>query len=85
VLMRLTYLWRHSSKLMQTLYITILNPKATRLLEDLADLQLIAIEPANDEFRKLLDKLRSQNATLTEEEIAREVEIVRAERYASNG
>lgn len=67
---------------MQTLCITILNPEAAQLLEDLAGLQLITIRPSVAEsFEAVLEKLQSQGAPLTEEEIDQEVEIVRAERY----
>ncbi len=68
---------------METLRIEILNPKAKRLLKSLEELNLITInkmETSNDEFRKLLLKLRSGNAP-TLEEITYEVEIVRTKRY----
>jgi len=64
--------------------IDILNPKAAKLLKDLADLKLIAIRksPKND-FAAILKKLRANADTSpTLEEIAKEVEIVRTKRYA---
>ncbi len=69
-----------------TFQVDILNPKATQLLKDLADLNLISItEQAEDNFLKTVKKLRKK-ASLTPpsyEEITQEMEIVRAKRYAS--
>ncbi len=69
---------------METLNIKILNPKARRLLDDMADMDLIEIEDSKKEFLELLNPLR-KNAEkfppLTLEEITKEVEIVRKERY----
>jgi hypothetical protein len=68
---------------METLRIEIVNPKAKRLLKDLADLNLITIDKMADlksEFRGLLLKLRSDSAPSLDD-ITREVEIVRASRY----
>ena len=69
-----------------TFQVDILNPKATQLLRDLADLNLISItEQADDNFLKTVKKLRKK-ATLTPpsyEEITQEMENVRAKRYAS--
>ena len=70
---------------MTTLQVDILNPKAGKLLEDLAELKLISIrKSADDGFIKLLNKIRAKakNNPPTLEEITREVEIVRAKRYA---
>ncbi|WP_026630504.1 hypothetical protein [Dyadobacter alkalitolerans] len=68
---------------MTTLRINILNPKATKLLKDLADLNLIAIEkPRNAGFASLLKRLRSKNKSVPNmDEITREVEMVRSKRY----
>lgn len=70
---------------METLRIEIVNPKAKRLLKDLADLNLITIDKVQDlkvEFKGLLSKLRSNSDTAPSlDEITREVEIVRASRY----
>ena len=70
---------------METFRIGIVNPKAKKLLKDLADLNLISINRVQDlkiEFKELLSKLRSgADATPTLEEITKEVEIVRASRY----
>lgn len=44
-----------------TLQVNILNPKATKLLQDLADLNLISIKgPKEDEFLKIIKKLRTK-------------------------
>ncbi len=71
---------------METLRIEIINPKAKKLLKDLADLNLIAINKSvvnKVEFKEVLLKLRSNAKTApTLDEITREVEDVRAERYA---
>lgn len=69
---------------MNTLSIEILNPKAKKLLQDLADLKLIAIrEVSNDAFANTLAKLRSKSDdAISLEEITAEVEAVRSKRYA---
>ena len=68
-----------------TLQIDILNPKAPRLLKDLADLNLISIRSEQENnFIKVVAKLRkkaaAENPTL--EMITKEVELVRTKRYA---
>lgn len=69
---------------MQTYQVDILNPKAVRLLQDLADLELISIKPTEDNFLNAINKLRSKAADNPPslEEITKEVEAVRAKRYA---
>jgi hypothetical protein len=70
---------------METLQIDILNPKARKLLKDLSDLNLIAIRKStDDDFLALVNKLRSKakKTPPTLDEITKEVEVVRAERYA---
>lgn len=69
---------------MDTFSIDILNPKAKKLLQDMADMDLTAIRksPATS-FAATLKKLRSKNGnTISLEEITNEVETVRAKRYA---
>lgn len=63
--------------------IDILNPKAVKLLKSLADLELIAIkENSKKGFSEILKKLRSKSKTAPDlEEITKEVEKVRANRY----
>lgn len=63
--------------------IDILNPKAVKLLKNLADLKLISIkEESNKGFSEVLKKLRSQSdSSLNLDEITAEVEKVRSKRY----
>lgn len=63
--------------------IDILNPKATKLLKNLAELNLISIqEDSKKGFADILKKLRSNAASAPNlQEITKEVEKVRAERY----
>lgn len=69
---------------MESLRIDIINPKAKRLIKDLADMELIKIrkEKTKSEFSELLEKLRSQSGNAPSlDEITKEVESVRASRY----
>ena len=73
---------------MKTFEINILNPKAAKLLKDLADLNLISLKETNKgEFLKFVSKLRLKAKSVgnipTLEEIQKEVEIVRIERNAN--
>jgi hypothetical protein len=70
---------------METIQVDILNPKAKKLINDLADLDLIAIQqsPAQT-FSDVLKKLRFRSEDPPcSDEIFREVESVRSERYNS--
>jgi hypothetical protein len=69
---------------MNTMRIDILNPKAAKLLKDLADLNLIAIQDTSKSgFASVLKKLRSKaKSAPTLDEITNEVELVRSKRYA---
>jgi hypothetical protein len=69
---------------MDRMRIDILNPKAAKLLKDLADLNLIAIQDTSKNgFATVLKKLRSKaKSAPTLDEITKEVELVRAKRYA---
>jgi hypothetical protein len=69
---------------MDTLKINILNPKALNLLKDLADMDLISIQSnSKNAFEELLERLRSQSDSAPSlEEITKEVEAERANRYA---
>lgn len=72
---------------MITYQVNVLNPKATKLLQDLADLDLISLqETATDDFLNAINAVRKEAATDTPtlEEITEEVEVVRAKRYASS-
>lgn len=67
-----------------TLQIEILNPKATKLLNDLADMNLISITAKKDNrFLSIIKHLRAKEKNApTLAEITREVEAVRKKRYA---
>ncbi|MEZ5045989.1 MAG: hypothetical protein R2831_03255 [Chitinophagaceae bacterium] len=67
---------------MNTMRIDILNPKAAKLLKDIADLKLIAIQDTSKNgFAIVLKKLRSKaKSTPTLDEITKEVELVRRKR-----
>lgn len=69
---------------MNTMRVEILNPKARKILKDLADLNLIAIQDTSKSgFATVLKKLRSKaDSSPTLDEITKEVELVRAKRYA---
>ncbi|WP_345212223.1 hypothetical protein [Mucilaginibacter gynuensis] len=69
---------------MNTLKINILNPKAVKLLKDLADLELISIqETSKSGFETVLKRLRAKSKSAPSlEEITKEVETVRTKRYA---
>jgi hypothetical protein len=73
---------------MASLQIDILNPKADKLLQTLADLNLIAIRKVNrnDSFLKTVRKIRAKakKNTPSFEEINKEVESVRARRHAKS-
>ncbi len=68
---------------METIQIDILNPKAKKLLKDLADLNLIKIKKSKKtDFGDILSKFRSKSAEkLSLEDITKEVEKVRKGRY----
>lgn len=71
---------------MVTYQVDVLDPKADRLLKDLADMNLIAIKQTNsDGLMQVIEQLRSKAERLgppTMEEITQEVEAVRTRRYA---
>jgi hypothetical protein len=70
---------------MQTYQVNILNPKAAKLLQDLADLNLISIKQApKDNFLRIVEKLRlkAERNPPSMDEITKEVEEVRTKRHA---
>jgi hypothetical protein len=75
--------------MMTSIQVDILNPKAEKILKQLADLNLIAIKKAKaDNFLKVVNKIRKKAKTnpISLEEITKEVELVRQKRYAkANG
>ena len=68
---------------METIRIDIINPKAKKLLKDLAELKLIKIKKdVKTDFSNLLQKLRTKSSkSLSLDEITKEVESVRKSRY----
>ena len=66
--------------------IDILNPKAAKLLKDLAALNLIAIkDTSKNGFASVLKKLRSKAKSAPSlADITTEVELVRSKRYAKS-
>ena len=71
---------------MASLQVDILNPKAGKLLKDLADLNLISIRKIknDDSFLKIVKRIRNKakDNPPSLDEITKEVELVRAKRYA---
>ena len=70
---------------MQTFQVNILHPKAAKLLQDLAELNLISIKQTSEtDFLKVVEKLRAKASANPPslEDITKEVEHVRAKRYA---
>ncbi len=72
---------------METLRIEIVNKKARKILQGLADLNLINIRNKDTmkSFQHLLNRLRTQKTTPSLQEITREVELVREKRYGKKG
>ena len=68
---------------METIKVDIINPKARKLLKDLADLNLIAIRKSKESsIKDVLRTLRSDSTAVPNpEDIANEVEDVRARRF----
>lgn len=65
----------------------ILNPEVQAVLDSLVRLNLIKlhkVDPVKEDFLDILERLRTKGdePELSEEEIRREVETVRAARYA---
>ena len=72
---------------MDTMQIDILNPKANKLLKNLEDLNLISIRKSSDDgFLAVVNKFRARakNNPPAFSEITKEVELVRANRYAKS-
>ena len=72
---------------METLRIDIVNPKAKRIIKDLADLNLINIRDKDPmkSFETLLNRLRNKGKGISLDEITKEVELVRSKRYGKKG
>ena len=69
---------------MNTMQVEILNPKATKLMKDLEDLNLISIRYSSKiGFNSVLKKLRAKVKSIPSmQEITNEVELVRSKLYA---
>jgi hypothetical protein len=70
---------------MTSIQVDILNPKAEKILKELADLNLIAIKnPKADSFLNVVNKIRkkAKRNPISLQEITKEVELVRQKRYA---
>lgn len=62
--------------------VQILNPKAKKLLKNLEELRLIAIEEQSEiPLSQLVRSLRSKKSSLSIDEITKEVDSIRAKRY----
>jgi hypothetical protein len=71
---------------MKTYQVNLLNPKAAKLLQQLAELRLIELkETHQQDFFKIVSKLRKKaiEKAPSLEEITEEVEKARASRYAN--
>ncbi len=69
---------------MDTFQIEIIEPGAKRLLDDLAKMNLITVQPMKTRkaFKRLLTKMRANHDSAPSiDEITSEVETVRGERY----
>ena len=70
---------------MEIVKVEILNPRAKKLLQDLAALKLIRFKDQDDSktaFKELLVRLRTQKVSSSNlKQITREVEAVRQKRY----
>lgn len=69
---------------MKSYQVDIINPKALKLLQDLADLNLIVFRQTEDSLENTIKRLREKTSDHPPSlaEITREVEIVREKRYA---
>jgi hypothetical protein len=68
---------------MRTYQVNLLNPKAAKLLKELAELKLIELKETSNDFFVVVAKLRkkAERKKPSLDEITKEVEIIRAERY----
>ena len=70
---------------MESYQINILNPKAVRLLKNLAELKLISLRKTSDSgFQSVVNRIRKNAKNSPSiDEITQEVEEVRSKRYES--
>ncbi len=71
---------------METLQINLLDPKARKILEELADQKLIEIKPTEISILDAYSRIRAkfENEPISEEEIINEVEEARQSRYGTS-
>lgn len=71
------------NKLMNSYQLTVVEPSALGMLEEMAKKNLIRLSPldSKERFRSLLAKLRDNDDAPKADEIQAEVEAVRTERY----
>ena len=69
---------------MNNYQIKVVEPGALKLLEDMASKNLIEFSPLEpkESFRQLLSKMRSPENVPSLDDITKEVELVRKERYS---
>ncbi len=72
---------------METIRIAIANKKVKKILQELAELNLINIQDNSPikSFQDLLNKLRSSKMAPSLGEITKEVELFRTKRYEKKG
>lgn len=74
---------------MTSIQVDILNPKAEKILKELAELNLIAIRSTKgNNFLNIVNKIRkkARSNPISLQEITKEVELVRQKRYGkTNG
>jgi len=70
---------------MKTIELTILNPKANVILKDMVKKNWITIQkPSKSTLQSVLNNLRSNAKTAPSLKVTKEVELVRAKRYAKS-
>ena len=71
---------------MESLQINLLDPKARKTLEELADQKLIEIKPAETSVLDAYNRIKAkfEQSPISEEEILNEVEEVRRSRYGTS-
>lgn len=71
---------------MESLQINLLDPKARKILEELADQKLIEIKPTETSVLDAYSRIRTkfEQSPISEEEILNEVEEVRRGRYGAS-
>lgn len=70
---------------MKSFQIKIINPKAVKLLQSLADVNLISMKDNKDGLVETIKRImkKAASAQISLEDITKEVETVREKRYAN--